>query len=52
MTTLDASYTVAELAREVGIKPYTVRYYERIGLVAAPSRPVVTTVATTTSPLT
>src|SRR6266542_2261863 len=39
MTTLDASYTVAELAREVGIKPYTVRYYERIGLVAAPSRP-------------
>jgi DNA-binding transcriptional MerR regulator len=32
------SYTVAGLARRVGVQPDTVRYYERIGLLPAPAR--------------
>ena len=30
---------VAELARQVGVRPDTVRYYERAGLLAPPPRP-------------
>lgn len=32
------SYTVAGLARRVGVRPDTVRYYDRIGLLPAPVR--------------
>lgn len=36
--TESASYTVAGLARRVGVRPDTVRYYERIGLLPTPAR--------------
>jgi MerR family redox-sensitive transcriptional activator SoxR len=31
-------YTIGEVARQVGIRPSALRYYERIGLVPAPHR--------------
>jgi DNA-binding transcriptional MerR regulator len=37
-TTLAATYTVSQLAREVGVGPDTVRFYEREGLLPAPRR--------------
>jgi DNA-binding transcriptional MerR regulator len=36
--TESASYTVAGLANRVGVRPDTVRCYERIGLLPAPAR--------------
>jgi DNA-binding transcriptional MerR regulator len=38
MTAALATMTVAALARSVGVRPDTIRYYERIGLLQAPSR--------------
>ncbi len=37
-TTLAVSYTVSQLAREVGVSADTVRFYEREGLLPAPRR--------------
>ena len=39
MSTIEAvSYTVSQLAREVGVSADTVRFYEREGLLPAPRR--------------
>ncbi len=32
------SSTISELGREVGVKPDTIRYYERAGLLPSPDR--------------
>lgn len=37
-TTIEPGFRVAELAREVGVNPDTIRYYERTGLLPAPPR--------------
>ena len=39
-TTTAETYTVAGLARRVGVRPDTVRYYERIRLLPAPTRTI------------
>jgi DNA-binding transcriptional MerR regulator len=38
MSTAQAPMTVAALAHSVGVRPDTIRYYERIGLLRAPTR--------------
>jgi DNA-binding transcriptional MerR regulator len=38
MGSMSGSMTVAGLARRVGVRPDTVRYYERVGLLPAPPR--------------
>ena len=38
MGSMSGSMTVAGLARRVGVRPDTVRYYERVGLLPAPLR--------------
>ncbi len=35
----DASYTIGALARAAGVHVETVRYYQRVGLIAEPPRP-------------
>ncbi|HEX5430337.1 MAG TPA: helix-turn-helix domain-containing protein [Bryobacteraceae bacterium] len=35
---MDAKLTIGELAGETGVKVVTIRYYERIGVLAAPAR--------------
>lgn len=37
-TTLPQSMSVAQLAARVGVRPDTIRYYERVGLLHAPAR--------------
>lgn len=40
------SLTISALGVQVGVRPETVRYYERIGLLSPPNAPAVTTDAT------